>query len=247
MEQGGPGTVSSRRSGERAASAAYRASRARLGLILLDPAWRVTHVSPDVSALLDLPADGLVGRAILQMHPPDLRSRIETLLKTPGETPAARSMTVTLPKRTLLLRIEHMGGGLVVLSLQDLKDLEEADTAPMRPEATALPRIPLDAPEGVDLIEPDRVLFVRSAGHYSHVRLSDGERFCSLPLKDIEARLEGHGFLRVHREYVVNLGRVRTLRRQDGATVLEMADTPGPVCVPVSRGRSARVRSLLAL
>jgi DNA-binding LytR/AlgR family response regulator len=229
-----------------AASPTYRLSRAPLGLILLDQAWIVRAVSDAVPGLLDLGGMDLVGRALLDLHPPDLRGRVEALLRAPGETPAARAVTIPLRHRTLVLKIEPLApDGPIALVLLDPADLEAPPSAP-RAETATVVRIPVDAAEGIDLIDPAQALYVRAAGHYCQVRMPDGERFCSLSLKDLEGRLEGLGFTRVHRTYLVNLGRVRALRRKAGATVVEL-EAPVPLTIPVGRSQAARLRTLLAV
>lgn len=192
--------------------------------------------------------DALLGRYLLDLHPADLRGRVEAILRSPGDSPAARAVTVTLPERTLVLKIEPLSGdGRITLIVQDPADLTLEAPRPVAPAgARARPRIPVDAADGVDLLDPARAIYARAAGHYSQVRLAEGERFCSLSLKALEDRLGEQGFVRVHRGWLVNLSRVRALRRKGEATVLDMDVEPG-AAVPVSRGQVARVRALLAL
>lgn len=54
---------------------------------------------------------------------------------------------------------------------------------------------------------------------------ADGEeRLTQEPLNTLAARLEPHGFMRVHRGELVNLARVRTVRAADGQHIAELDD-----------------------
>ena len=66
-------------------------------------------------------------------------------------------------------------------------------------------------------------------------------------LDKLDHELANAGFLRVHRRYVVNLGRVREVERRDrGELVLVMDDNENTI-VPVSRRNARAVRRALGI
>jgi two-component system, LytTR family, response regulator len=71
----------------------------------------------------------------------------------------------------------------------------------------------------------------------------DGRFLVRATLGEIERRWEAHGFHRVHRQYVVNLGRAVELRpRLNGTAVLVVADG---VELPIARREVAELRRRL--
>ena len=65
--------------------------------------------------------------------------------------------------------------------------------------------------------------------------------------RQLDHELANAGFLRVHRRYVVNLGRVREVERRDrGEFILVMDDNENTV-VPVSRRNAGAVRRALGI
>jgi sigma-54 dependent transcriptional regulator, acetoin dehydrogenase operon transcriptional activator AcoR len=119
---------------------------------------------------------------------------------------------------------------------------------PPRLEAPALPRVVgmhgdhilLLAPQEVRVAEADgaTVWLITERG-----RLRCGER----GLTRLEERLSDHGFLRVHRHYLVNLRRVREIAPTFRGGMSLVLDGPDRPAVPVSRRRSAYVRARLCL
>lgn len=65
-------------------------------------------------------------------------------------------------------------------------------------------------------------------------------------LERLERELAGSGFMRVHRRYLVNLGRVREVERKDGGELALVIDRGGG-SVPVSRRRATLVTRALGL
>jgi DNA-binding LytR/AlgR family response regulator len=62
----------------------------------------------------------------------------------------------------------------------------------------------------------------------------------------LEQRLAGQGFLRVHRHYLVNPGRVTEMVPGTNGSIWLVLDVPAGPPVPVARRRAAEIRRLLA-
>lgn len=92
-----------------------------------------------------------------------------------------------------------------------------------------------DIRDGARLVRApiEEILAVRSAGNYVEFLLADGRRpLMRRPLAAIEAELAGCGFVRIHRSWVVNAGRVTGLRPEgSGDYAVEL----GPLEAPLSR------------
>lgn len=86
-------------------------------------------------------------------------------------------------------------------------------------------------------VDGDRVALVTHEGRY----------IARLRLHDLEERLARHGFLRVHRRYIVNLRHVTNVECFVNSTYLLRLQGVGDVPVPVSRRHGPQLRSALGL
>jgi DNA-binding LytR/AlgR family response regulator len=96
--------------------------------------------------------------------------------------------------------------------------------------------------EAVDLAD---VYYVESARHDTWVRLRGRRRRKDVrQLGELERKLKSRGFMRVHRSYLVNLGRVRFLRKRKNDDGWELRlEPPVNAVLPVGRDR---VRTLVS-
>jgi two-component system, LytTR family, response regulator len=106
--------------------------------------------------------------------------------------------------------------------------------------------LPVDVPRGgTRLIARSRILFLQAHGDYVRVVSDDGRFLLRAALVDLEERWARHGFLRVHRSFVVNLRRAVEVRpRLNGTAVLVMADDTE---VPIARRQVGELRRRLAV
>jgi len=97
--------------------------------------------------------------------------------------------------------------------------------------------------DGVSHFVPvDQVVAVHANSHYTYIFDGTAKLFCPLAIGDVEARLDGSRFVRVHRSHIVNIERVVGLKRAGDSGMVEMA-APGRYAVPVSRSRVGSLKS----
>jgi two-component system, LytTR family, response regulator LytT len=85
------------------------------------------------------------------------------------------------------------------------------------------------------LVRRSAVLYVEASEDYVRLVCDDGRFLLRGTLLDFERRWEQHGFVRVHRRYLANLGRAVEVRPQlNGAASLLF---PNDVSIPISRRR----------
>lgn len=115
----------------------------------------------------------------------------------------------------------------------DTADPEPVSDIPL-PEQPATLRIPCERDGGKVFVAAPDVVFVRADGHYTQVYTLTEKYFCVWPITEAVKRLEPTGFLRVHRSYIVNPGKVARFERtkDKGQCTFGEADLPP---VPVSR------------
>jgi DNA-binding LytR/AlgR family response regulator len=95
------------------------------------------------------------------------------------------------------------------------------------------------------LLPRSSVLYLQAHGDYVRVASSEGRFLVRARLSDLEERWAAHGFVRVHRGFVVNLRRAVEVRpRLNGTAVLVMADGAE---VPIARRQVGELRRKLGV
>ncbi len=107
--------------------------------------------------------------------------------------------------------------------------------------------LPVDTPRGggTRLLPRDSIVFLQAHGDYVRVAADEGRYLLRARLGDLEERWARHGFLRVHRGFVVNLRRAVEVRpRLNGTAVLVMSDGAE---IPIARRQVSELRRQLAV
>jgi DNA-binding LytR/AlgR family response regulator len=119
--------------------------------------------------------------------------------------------------------------------------------APEEPAAPDDETLAVDALRGggTRLLPRSSVLYLQAHGDYVRVVSSEGRFIVRARLSDLEERWASHGFVRVHRGFVVNLRRAVEVRpRLNGTAVLVMADGAE---VPIARRQVGELRRKLGV
>lgn len=93
-----------------------------------------------------------------------------------------------------------------------LRRAEPPGPGPSAARPASPPAIRVRSGGRVRLVPAAGVLWIEAAGDYVRLHTEEGRLLASHRLKALAARLEPHGFLRIHRSTVVNLARVRAYR-----------------------------------
>lgn len=108
-------------------------------------------------------------------------------------------------------------------------------------------RIAVSARGQIRLLPAAEVRVAIADGEGVTVRTTEGRYHVRQTLHELEERLEPHGFLRVHRAYLVNLNHVSSIDGFfNGTYLLKLAGLPD-LTVPVSRRHAADLRSAIRL
>jgi hypothetical protein len=105
--------------------------------------------------------------------------------------------------------------------------------------------LPVEHDGGSYYVPVDSILAVHANAHYTYLFNGTTKLFCPLAISDVEARLDSSRFLRVHRSHIVNIERVRRLKRTGDGGIVDL-DTEVPHTVPVSRSRVSSLKSRIA-
>lgn len=109
-----------------------------------------------------------------------------------------------------------------------------------------LERIPVEKGGKKILIGIDSIRYVMARDDYAYLQTDTDKYFSTVSLAQLEKRLDGHGFFRVHRGYLVNLSQVVEVESVSGGTLLLTLDSCEEK-VPVSRRRVSSLKKALGL
>lgn len=116
---------------------------------------------------------------------------------------------------------------------------------PDRPPSPA--RIPAYRDDVTVLVAPEEVVFAFAEAEQVYLKLYRDRLGCRFTLRELEARLRPHGFLRVHRRFLVNLAKVREVVPYFKGNIALVVDDAQRTEVPVSRALAPTVRRSLGL
>ena len=102
-------------------------------------------------------------------------------------------------------------------------------------------RIPVEKGGKKILIGIDKIRFVMA-----YLQTDTDRYFSTVSLAQLEKRLDGHGFFRVHRGYLVNLSMVEEIESVSGGTLLLTLNAVDEK-IPVSRRRVSALKKALGL
>jgi two-component system LytT family response regulator len=94
-------------------------------------------------------------------------------------------------------------------------------------------KIAIPGTHGINFIDLNEIVFVEASNNYSKLVLTD-KRIFLIPktLKDVQEVLEEEHFLRVHRQYIINLNHVKQFNRNEGMLTMSNGEH-----IPVARNQ----------
>ncbi len=97
------------------------------------------------------------------------------------------------------------------------------------------------------VIDPHDVYFLRADGGETEIRLRSRTLLVDVrPIGEVAPLFEAFGFIRIHREHVVNLNRISLIRLQaDGRDWELKLEPPVNHVFPIARDRLAAIRAAL--
>jgi DNA-binding LytR/AlgR family response regulator len=105
--------------------------------------------------------------------------------------------------------------------------------------------LPVERDGGTLFVAVQDVVAIHANAHYTTIFNGIDELFCPLAISEVESRLDGERFVRIHRSHIVNIERVRGYKRSGDSEMVEM-DAVHHYLVPVSRSRIGWLKSRVA-
>jgi DNA-binding LytR/AlgR family response regulator len=106
--------------------------------------------------------------------------------------------------------------------------------------------LPIEHDGATRFIPVDNIVAVHANAHYTYVFDGNSKLFCPLAIGDVESRLDGRRFVRVHRSHIVALDRIVGLKRAGDNGLIEVK-AEDRYTVPVSRSRFGWLKSQVRL
>jgi two-component system LytT family response regulator/two-component system response regulator LytT len=110
-------------------------------------------------------------------------------------------------------------------------------------------RLAVRGKEGsIELIEIESIFYLEAKGHDTLIRTRRKRPYHSVQrLGQLAKKLPTPAFVRCHREYIINLNRVRMLTPRKSKDYDLRLDPPVNRRIPIARNRLANIRKILAL
>jgi len=110
-------------------------------------------------------------------------------------------------------------------------------------------RLPVKGADGaIELIEIDGIFYLEARGENTLIRTRRKKPYKSVQrLGELANKLPAPAFIRCHREYIVNLNRVRLLIPRDSRDYDLRLDPPVNTRLPIARKRLETIRKILGV
>ncbi|MES2328291.1 MAG: LytTR family DNA-binding domain-containing protein [Bacteroidota bacterium] len=105
----------------------------------------------------------------------------------------------------------------------------------MRGEAVS--KIAISSQNGILFLELNEIMYGEASNNYTKIIVTDGRTLIiSKTLRDVQRVLEQSHFLRIHRQYIINLNYVTHFNRNDSIVTMDNLTT-----LPVARNQKDRL------
>lgn len=110
-------------------------------------------------------------------------------------------------------------------------------------------RLPVKGADGaIELIEIDGIFYLEARGENTLIRTRRKKPYKSVQrLGELASKLPAPAFIRCHREYIVNLNRVRVLIPRDSRDYDLRLDPPVNTRLPIARKRLEAIHKILGV
>lgn len=231
-------------------------------LVAIDTAGKVVLANSEAAVLIGTPADTPAYAPAQRWTPqvpgmPELARRVAERARQDPRWSGSTRLHVPFLGAPLPVAVRpvlagtQVIGAVLVLGSPDGSDVDESSAAPQASVLSSRPspyRVVALRDDRWVLLDPREIRFAE-ADHNKVWLTSDQGRLLAAArgLDRLEQELGGMGFLRVHRQFVVNLARVREIEQGFKGTLFLAMDTRVRDTVPVSRRHAPSVRQAFSL
>jgi hypothetical protein len=232
-------------------------------LAVVDPAGNVVLANPEAAALLGTPADVPACAPTHRWTPqlptlPQLVRRAVERARQDSRWAGSTQIFVPFLAAPVPMSVRPVSAGTQVIGLllafgspggsPPFGDLPD-DVLPGATPARVLPsRVVAMRDDRWVMLDPREIRFAEADRNNVWLKTDQGLlRAATRGLDRLEQQLEGKGFLRVHRRFLVNLSRIREIEPGFKGTLFLTTDTHTHETVPVARRHVAHIHRALGL
>jgi PAS domain S-box-containing protein len=219
------------------------------GIVLFDDAFSISYINQALMLIFtELSKEQIFGRNLLQMHSAHGQGKLTEVFRL------MKDSTRQVPFSIKRMRSDSHGRFLLMKLMPLLgKGQQDSlncclvyDITPFiaTPQHTFI-KVPVTSGSEIHLVDPADILFVKAENVYSKVVTSQGEYFCDLSLGTLEEGLAQDRFYRIHRSYLINIGKVKKVIRETSTHTLIMENNE--TRLPISRNRANAFLSKIGL
>lgn len=159
----------------------------------------------------------------------------------------ATSMLLLMPNRPMAVEDGHAlagaAGGVLWERAGPVPGSSTPAPAAHHEGANGQGRIPVHSNGSTILIDPASICAIRADGRYTHLQDGGREYFCNMSITELEGRLDPERFFRVHRSHIVQIARVKSIRRKGDGAVVTVGEKDE--AIPVSRSALPKLKARL--
>ena len=116
------------------------------------------------------------------------------------------------------------------------KQLQNQILQPKIPQSAG--KISIPTLNGFEIVDTNQILYCQADDNYTHLHLKNGSsKLVSKTLRFLEEKLDGNGFLRAHKTYLINLNAIKSYHKGKGGYV-EMENGKA---IPVTGAKKAEL------
>lgn len=124
----------------------------------------------------------------------------------------------------------------------------QLQVAPAAQAPPVMDRLPAEKGNRTVLVHTSEIVYAFAQNETVYLKLQGDQLICRrYTLRDLEAKLEPHGFLRVHRRYLVNLAKVRAIGALHKAGMSVVVEDREGSEIPVSRNLMPYIKQRFGL
>lgn len=197
----------------------------QIGTILFSKDFKIVGINSVAKKVLNF-EEKYFGKDLKQIHPPKAQSKIGTIIKQLQE--GRENITVTmlvnvlgkvLLLNTTMLEITSKNDIVFVMNFIDISKPTGAEIN----EKTGMievKKIPVFYHNSIIYLNQSDICFIKSEENYCHIYTKQKEYFVRSSLRDLTFNFTGTKLKRVHKQYIVNIEKIKRIDLQKNRQAL---------------------------
>jgi len=221
-----------------------------IGTVILSSNFRVIGMNTYARQVLGSRVTEL-GESVYQYHNGKSHTKISSLLNStePEHSGIQAAMFIDVLNKVLMINVSKIGmsEGTGDQYAMNFIDVTEETGAAINPDngLMVLKSIPICSGNSCFFLKPDSISFIKSNGNYCEIFTEEDSFLAHITLKNIMERCQAEYLFRVHKSYIVNLERVKSIQKDDKGHAKVLFEKESLPHVPIARRRLQELKKAL--